>query len=117
MDGEGNHSTGYHAAGHAIGQYLEPDADPIHKGTIIPRGRALGPPMTLPEKGRYSYSRKWCTAFIKMTFGGRIAEEMFTGDMNSGVSSDIRQATAIARKMIAEWGMNDRLSFVFYGED
>jgi cell division protease FtsH len=73
--------------------------------------------MTLPEKDRYNYSKKWCIAFIKMTFGGRIAEEMFTGDMNSGVMGDIRQATAIARKMITEWGMNDRLGFVFYGED
>ena len=73
--------------------------------------------MTLPEKDRYSYSKRWCVAFIKMTFGGRIAEEMFTGDTNSGVMGDIRQATGIARKMITEWGMNDRLGFVFYGED
>jgi cell division protease FtsH len=73
--------------------------------------------MTLPEKDRYNYSKKWCLAFIKMTFGGRIAEEMFTGDTNSGVIGDIKQATGIARKMITEWGMNDRLGFVFYGED
>ena len=90
---------------------LRPDADPMHKVTIIPRGRALGSTMTLPEKDRYTYSKRWCTAFIKMTFGGRIAEEMFTGDMNSGVSGDIRQATSIARKMITEWGMNERARF------
>ncbi|CAN5605027.1 ATP-dependent zinc metalloprotease FtsH [soil metagenome] len=118
MDEKEKNATAYHEAGHAVVQYLlRPDSDPIHKVTIIPRGRALGSTMTLPEKDRYSYSKKWCRAFIKMTFGGRIAEEMFTGDMNSGVMGDIRQATTIARKMTAEWGMNERLGFVFYGED
>ncbi|MBC8107386.1 MAG: ATP-dependent zinc metalloprotease FtsH [Anaerolineae bacterium] len=118
MDEKDKVATAYHEAGHAVVQYLlRPDSDPIHKVTIIPRGQALGSTMTLPEKDRYAYSKKWCRAFIKMTFGGRIAEEMFTGDMNSGVMGDIRQATTIARKMIAEWGMNDRLGFVFYGDD
>jgi cell division protease FtsH len=118
MDDKEKTATAYHEAGHAVVQYLlRPDADPIHKVTIIPRGRALGATMTLPEKDRYSYTKRWCTAFIKITFGGRIAEEMFTGDTNSGVMGDIRQATAIARKMITEWGMNERLGFVFYGED
>jgi cell division protease FtsH len=118
MDEKEKVATAYHEAGHAVVQHLlRPDADPIHKVTIIPRGRALGSTMTLPEKDRYNYSKRWCIAFIKMTFGGRIAEEMFTGDTNSGVIGDIRQATSIARKMITEWGMNDRLGFVFYGED
>ncbi|HET6251840.1 MAG TPA: ATP-dependent zinc metalloprotease FtsH [Tepidisphaeraceae bacterium] len=118
MDEKEKLGTAYHEAGHAVVQYLlRPDSDPIHKVTVIPRGRALGSTMTLPEKDRYNYSKRWCTAFIKMTFGGRIAEEMFTGDINSGVSGDIRQATSIARKMITEWGMNERLGFVFYGED
>jgi cell division protease FtsH len=118
MDEKEKVGTAYHEAGHAVVQFLlRPDSDPIHKVTIIPRGRALGATMTLPEKDRYSYSKRWCLAFIKMTFGGRIAEEMFTGDVNSGVAGDIRQATTIARKMVAEWGMNDRLGFVFYGED
>ena len=118
MDEKEKVATAYHEAGHAVVQYLlRPDSDPIHKVTIIPRGRALGSTMTLPEKDRYNYSRKWCIAFIKMSFGGRIAEETFTGDTNSGVYGDIRQATNIARKMITEWGMNDRLGFVFYGED
>jgi len=118
MDEKEKIATAYHEAGHAVVQYLlRPDADPIHKVTIIPRGRSLGSTMTLPEKDRYNYSKKWCLAFIKMTFGGRIAEEMFTGDTNSGVLGDIRQATSVARKMITEWGMNDRLGFVFYGED
>ncbi len=118
MDENEKTATAYHEAGHAVVQFLlRPDADPIHKVTIIPRGRALGSTMTLPEKDRYSYSKRWCQAFIKMTFGGRIAEEIFTGDTNSGVGGDIRQATGIARRMITEWGMNERLGFVFYGED
>jgi len=118
MDEKEKIATAYHEAGHAVIQHLlRPDSDPIHKVTILPRGRALGATMTLPEKDRYNYSRKWCIAFIKMTFGGRIAEQMFTGDVNSGVFGDIRQATNIARKMITEWGMNDRVGFVFYGED
>jgi cell division protease FtsH len=118
MDEKEKNATAYHEAGHAVVQHLlRPDSDPIHKVTIIPRGRALGATMTLPEKDRHNYSKKWCVAFIKMTFGGRIAEEMFTGDTNSGVIGDIRQATSIARKMITEWGMNDRLGFVFYGDD
>jgi cell division protease FtsH len=118
MDEKEKVATAYHEAGHAVVQcLLRPDSDPIHKVTIIPRGRALGSTMTLPEKDRYNYSKRWCIAFIKMTFGGRIAEEMFTGDTNSGVIGDIKQATGIARKMITEWGMNDRLGFVFYGED
>jgi cell division protease FtsH len=118
MDEKEKIGTAYHEAGHAVVQHLlRPDADPIHKVTIIPRGRALGSTMTLPEKDRYTHSKRWCLAYIKMTFGGRIAEEMFTGDINSGVMGDIRQATSVARKMITEWGMNERLGFVFYGED
>jgi cell division protease FtsH len=118
MDEKEKQATAYHEAGHAVVQWLlRPDTDPLHKVTIIPRGRALGATMALPEKDRYSYSKRWCTAFIKVTFGGRIAEEMFTGDTNSGVMGDIRQATGVARKMVTEWGMNERLGFVFYGED
>ena len=118
MDEKDKTATAYHEAGHAVVQHLlRPDSDPLHKVTVIPRGRALGSTMTLPEKDRYSYSRRWCVAFIKMTFGGRIAEEMFTGDTNSGVSGDIRQATGIAKRMITEWGMNEKLGFVFYGDD
>ena len=118
MDEKEKTATAYHEAGHAVIQHLlRPDSDPIHKVTVIPRGRALGSTMTLPEKDRYTYSKRWCIAYLKMTFGGRIAEEMFTGDINNGVGGDIRQATGIARQMIAEWGMNDRLGFVFYGED
>jgi len=110
-------ATAYHEAGHAVMQYLEKDADPIHKVTIIPRGNYGGATMALPEKDRMSHSKKWCFAFMKVCFGGRIAEEMFTGDVNTGAAGDIRQATSLARKMIRDWGMSDRLGFVFYGED
>jgi cell division protease FtsH len=117
MDEKEKTATAYHEAGHALVQYLEEDADPLHKVTIIPRGRSLGSTMSLPEKDRHNYSRKWCIAYLKTLFGGRIAEEMFTGDINTGASMDIRQATGVARRMIAEWGMNERLGFVFYGDD
>jgi cell division protease FtsH len=117
MDEKEKTATAYHEAGHAVVQYLEEDADPLHKVTIIPRGRSLGSTMSLPEKDRHNYSRKWCIAYLKTLFGGRIAEEMFTGDINTGASMDIRQATGVAKRMVAEWGMNERLGFVFYGDD
>ena len=110
-------ATAYHEAGHAVVQWLEKDADPVHKVTIIPRGNFGGATFALPEKDRTNYSRKWCIAQMKVAFAGRIAEEMFTGDVNTGVMGDIRQATQIARRMIREWGMNERVGFVFYGED
>ncbi len=110
-------ATAYHEAGHAVVQYLMPDADPIHKVTIIPRGNYGGATMALPEKDRTSYSRNWCIAFMKVCFGGRIAEEMFCGDINTGATGDIRQASGLARKMVRDWGMNERLGFVYYGED
>jgi cell division protease FtsH len=110
-------ATAYHEAGHAVVQFLEKDSDPIHKVTIIPRGQMGGATMGLPEKDRTNYSKKWLIAFIKVCFGGRIAEEMFTGDINTGAIGDIRQATNLARRMIREWGMNARLGFVYYGED
>ena len=108
----------YHEAGHAVVQHLlKPDADPIHKVTIIPRGGYGGATMALPEKDRTNYSKRWCVATMKTCFGGRIAEEMFCGDVNTGAMGDIRQATGLARRMVREWGMNDRLGFVFYGDD
>jgi cell division protease FtsH len=110
-------ATAYHEAGHAVVQWLEKDADPVHKVTIIPRGNFGGATFALPEKDRTNYSRKWCIAQMKVAFAGRIAEEMFTGDINTGVMGDIRQATNIARRMIREWGMNDRVGFVYYGDD
>lgn len=110
-------ATAYHEAGHAVVQYLCKDADPIHKVTIIPRGNFGGATMALPEKDRTNYSRLWCIATIKTCFGGRIAEEMFSGDVNTGAVGDIRQATNLARRMVRDWGMNARLGFVYYGDD
>src|SRR5436190_6418257 len=117
IDEKDKTATAYHEAGHAVVQYLTKDADPIHKVTIIPRGNYGGATFSLPEKDRSNYSRKWCIATMKTLFGGRIAEEMFCGDVNTGAMGDIRQATGLARRMVREWGMNDRLGFVFYGED
>jgi cell division protease FtsH len=117
MDEKDKIATAYHEAGHAVVQHMEKDADPLHKVTIIPRGNYGGVTMALPEKDRLNYSRNWCVAFMKVCFAGRIAEEMFCGDVNTGASSDIRQATGIARRMVREWGMSDRLGFIFYGED
>jgi cell division protease FtsH len=118
IDEKDKMATAYHEAGHAVVQYLlRPDSDPIHKVTIIPRGNYGGATMSLPEKDRNNVSRRWCVAMMKTCFGGRIAEEMFCGDVNTGAMGDIRQATGVARRMIREWGMNDRLGFIFYGED
>ncbi|HEX4125450.1 MAG TPA: ATP-dependent zinc metalloprotease FtsH [Tepidisphaeraceae bacterium] len=111
-------ATAYHEAGHAVVQWLlKPDADPLHKVTIIPRGNYGGATMTLPEKDPTSRSKRWCVANIKMGLAGRIAEEMFTGDINTGAFGDIRQVTSLARKMVRDWGMNERVGFVYYGED
>ena len=106
--------TAYHEAGHALVQMLSPDADPLHKVSIIPRGPAGGATFALPEKDRYMYTRRWCEAAIGVFVAGRIAEEIFCGDLDSGAAADIAQATEVARKMITEWGMSDKLSFVRY---
>jgi cell division protease FtsH len=111
-------ATAYHEAGHAVVQFLTKEADPIHKVTIIPRGNFGGATMSLPAKDRNNVSKSWCIATIKTCFGGRIAEEIFCeGDVNTGALGDIRQATGLARKMVRDWGMNDRLGFIYYGED
>ena len=90
-------NTAYHEAGHALVARLMPKTDPVHKVTIIPRGNFGGATMALPEKDRNSLSRKWCIATMKTAFGGRIAEEIFCGDVNTGAMGDIRQATGLAR--------------------
>ncbi|MCK6454006.1 MAG: ATP-dependent zinc metalloprotease FtsH [Alphaproteobacteria bacterium] len=112
-------ATAYHEAGHAVVVMHLPDGDPLHKVTIIPRGRALGVTMSLPERDRLSYSKKWCEAKIAMCFGGRIAEQLVYGDeqLNSGASDDIRQATNLARAMVTEWGMSDKLGPLRYSEN
>jgi len=111
--------TAYHEAGHAILAVYEPDSDPIHKATIIPRGRALGLVMRLPEGDRVSMSRAKLKADLAVAMGGRVAEELIFGyeRVTTGASSDIRMATDIARRMVTEWGMSDKLGPLHYGQD
>lgn len=109
--------TAYHEAGHAIVQVLIPEADPLHKVSIIPRGDAGGATFSLPEKDRYLCTRKWCEAFICVSVAGRIAEATFCGDVDSGAASDIAGATELARRMVKDWGMSDQLGFVRYAPD
>ncbi len=110
--------TAYHEAGHALVGVFTPGNDPLHKVTIIPRGRALGVTMNLPERDRYSESKNEMKAKLAMMFGGRVAEELIFGKDNitSGASNDIAQATQKARAMVVEWGMSDRLGPLKYTE-
>jgi cell division protease FtsH len=96
----------YHEAGHAVVAAMLPDADPLHKVTIIPRGRALGVTMQLPEADRYTHSKPFIEAQIAILMGGRVAEELFLRQMTSGASNDIERATELARKMVCELGMS-----------
>ncbi len=109
--------TAYHEAGHALVQMLTPGADPLHKVSIIPRGQMGGATFSLPEKDRYMYTRQYCLAFIRVAVAGRTAEQMFCGDVDSGAAGDIAQATELARRMVMDWGMSERLGFVRYGPD
>ena len=109
-------STAWHEAGHAILSVLLEHTDPLHKVTIIPRGRSLGATMSLPEGDQYSLSRKEALDTLAMTAAGRIAEELFTHDLSTGASMDIKQMTRLARKMVCEWGMSETLGMVEYGE-
>ena len=111
--------TAYHEAGHAIVAMNVAVADPVHKATIVPRGRALGMVMQLPEGDRYSMSYKWMVSRLAIMMGGRVAEEITFGKENitSGASSDIEQATKLARAMVTQWGFSDELGQVAYGEN
>jgi len=112
-------NTAYHEAGHAIVGYLVPEHDPVYKVTIIPRGRALGVTMYLPEEDRYSMSKQRLESSIASLFGGRIAEEMILGasGVTTGASNDIERATEIARNMVTKWGLSERLGPLTYSED
>ncbi len=111
--------TAYHESGHALTALHEPEHDPVHKATIIPRGRALGLVISLPETDRLSHSKAWLLAKLTMALGGRVAEEIVFGEDNvsSGASSDIKQATDIARRMVTEWGMSEKLGLIAYGDN
>jgi len=110
-------NTAYHEAGHAVVAKLMPKTDPVHKVTIIPRGRALGVTMQLPEQDRYSMDREMLLQNIAVLFGGRIAEEIFMGQMTTGASNDFERATDLARNMVTRWGMSDELGPMVYGEN
>jgi len=111
--------TAYHEAGHAIVGRLVPDHDPVYKVSIIPRGRALGVTMFLPEEDRYSYSKRRLESSIASLFGGRLAEEIIFGHDNvtTGASNDIERATEIARSMVTKWGLSEKLGPLAYSED
>ena len=119
MDKKEKILTAYHEAGHAIVGLSVPSHDPVYKVSIIPRGRALGVTMFLPEEDRYSYTRERLESQISSLFGGRLAEEMIFGSehVTTGASNDIQRATEIARNMITKWGFSTRLGPLVYGED
>jgi len=109
--------TAYHEIGHVMVAKMLEDADPVHKVTIIPRGRALGVTMQLPLDDKHSYSKKYLLAQIKILLGGRKAEELFLDDITNGASSDIDRASSIARKMVCEWGMSEAMGPLAYGQN
>ena len=110
-------NTAYHESGHAVVARLLPKTDPVHKVTIIPRGRALGVTMQLPIEDRYSLDREGILQNISVLFGGRIAEEIFMNQMTTGASNDFERATEMARRMVTQWGMSDALGTMVYGDN
>lgn len=117
MSEEEKKNTAYHESGHAVVAKLLPKSDPVHKVTIIPRGRALGVTMQLPEEDRYAYDRGYLLDRIAILFGGRIAEELFMNQMTTGASNDFERATQMARDMVTRYGMSDKLGPMVYGEN
>jgi cell division protease FtsH len=109
-------NTAYHEAGHVLVALLIPEADPVHKVSIIPRGRALGVTMYLPEEEKYNESKEGLQVLICTLMGGRVAEEVALGTITSGASNDIERATGIARRMVCEWGMSEKLGPLAFGE-
>ena len=117
MNDEEKLNTAYHESGHAVVARLVPKSDPVHKVTIIPRGRALGVTMQLPEEDRYAYDRTYLMSRIAVLFGGRIAEELFMNQMTTGASNDFERATQMARDMVTRYGMSEALGPMVYGEN
>lgn len=111
--------TAYHEAGHAIVGLSVPSHDPVYKVTIIPRGRALGVTMFLPEEDRYSYSKERLESSISSLFGGRLAEELIFGSeaVTTGASNDIQRTTELARNMVTKWGLSEKLGPLTYSEE
>ena len=117
MPEEERRNTAYHESGHALIGKLMPKCDPVHKVTIIPRGRALGVTMSLPAQDRYSFDKDYMLSQISMLFGGRISEEVFMNQMTTGASNDFERATSIARDMVTRYGMTDALGPMVYAEN
>jgi cell division protease FtsH len=119
MSEEEKEMTAYHEAGHAIVGRLVPEHDPVYKVSIIPRGRALGVTMYLPEQDRVSHSKQHLESMISSLYGGRIAEELIYGfdRVTTGASNDIERATDIAHKMVTQWGLSEKLGPLLYAED
>jgi cell division protease FtsH len=117
MPEEERKNTAYHESGHALVARLMPKTDPVHKVTVIPRGRALGVTMQLPEGDRYSLDKERMLSTISVLFGGRIAEEVFMNQMTTGASNDFERATQIARDMVTRYGMTDELGPMVYAEN
>ena len=117
MTDEDKKCTAWHEAGHALVNILLEHTHPLHKVTIIPRGQSLGSTMSLPEVDVLNHRRKEMLDIIAMTMAGRIAEEIVSGDVSSGAAGDIQQATTVARAMVTQWGMSDKLGMVQYGTD
>jgi cell division protease FtsH len=116
MSDEEKRNTAYHEAGHALAAHLLPDADPLHKVTIIPRGRALGVTMQLPEEDKYSYTREYMEASLTILLAGRVAEELVLGSCTTGASNDLERVTERARKMVCEWGMSEEMGPLTFGK-
>ncbi|MCK5360078.1 MAG: cell division protein FtsH, partial [Gammaproteobacteria bacterium] len=117
MPEEERRNTAYHESGHAVVAKMLPDTDPVHKVTIIPRGRALGVTMQLPTEDRYSHTRSYLLSNIAVLMGGRIGEEVFMKQMTTGASNDFERATDMARNMVVRWGMSDLMGTRVYGEN
>lgn len=116
MSEEEKKNTAYHESGHALVAKMVPKSDPVHKVTIIPRGRALGLTMQLPEQDRYGYDKQYLLSRIAVLFGGRIAEEVFMNQMTTGASNDFERATQLARDMVSKYGMSETLGVMVYSE-
>jgi cell division protease FtsH len=116
MNEEEKRSTAYHEAGHALVAFRLPNSDPIHKVTIIPRGRALGVTMQLPEEDKYNYKREYMESSIAILLAGRLAEEIFLGSTTTGASNDLERVTDLSRKMVCEWGMSEEMGPLTFGK-
>ncbi|MFQ5658327.1 MAG: cell division protein FtsH, partial [Candidatus Methylomirabilales bacterium] len=113
---EERRATAYHEAGHALVAKLIPGTDPIHKVTIIPRGRALGITQQLPMDEKHNYHREYLLNNITILMGGRVAEELVLGHISTGAGNDLERATELARKMVCEWGMSEKLGPLTFGK-